>query len=162
MPGAAVSGMTLTKMSLDAPCPSCESLSVTLRSTRRNNVIAFPVFEHNGDRIREWLSEIGDSPPAGRTVLRLVKSMRCRAATIERVRNSMRHRHLAMFVRHAANALEASEWDGARYLLITSLALIAGRGVTAKGFAEIPAVRQLPPAEVDELPVAAAIGIVTG
>jgi len=124
------------------------------KTRRRNNVIAFPVFEHNGDQIREWLSDMGDSEPTARTVLRLVRSMRSTAAMIERVRNSMRHSHLAMFLRHAANALEASEWDGARYLLITSLALLTSRPVTAREFAEIATVRQLP--------VRAAIGIVTG
>ncbi len=173
----AVSAVTLTKMSLDPRLHPCESLRMTARVPQsrvrqsradekktpagKNNVIAFPVFEHNGDLIREWLSEIGDGQPSGRTVLRLVKSMRCTAATIERVRNSMRHSHLATFVRNAASALEASEWDGARYLLITSLALLTARAVTAKGFAEIATLRQLPLAtEVDELP--AAMGIVTG
>ena len=130
---------------------------------RKNNVIAFPVFEHNGDRIQEWLSDLGDCEPTRHTVRRLVKSMRYTAGTIERVRNSLRHSNLAMFMRNAASALEASEWDGARYLLMMSLALITVRAVTAEGFAEIATVLQLPLAtEVEELPAAAVMGIVTG
>jgi hypothetical protein len=140
---------------------SAQSAFTSGQPSRKNNVIAFPVFEHNGDQIREWLSDIGERTPTRRTVLRVVISMRFAATKVERVRNSLRHTNLAMFLRHAANALETSEWDGARYLLLTSLALMAVRAVSPAGFAEIAAVRQLPLVTgLDELP--AAMGIVTG
>jgi len=124
------------------------------RSARTRKVIVFPVFEHNGGQIREWLLDIGDREPSRRTVIRLLKSMRRMATTIERVRNSMRHSNLARFVRHAANALEASEWEGARYLLIMSITLMTARAAPAKGFGEVATVRQLPGATT--------MGIVTG
>jgi hypothetical protein len=125
----------------------------TFDSAPANKVIAFPVFEQNGDQIREWLSDIGNRQPSRRAVVRLAKSMRCTADRIERVRNSIRHSNLAKFVRHAAAALEASEWEGARYLLIMSLTLMKIRPVPAEGFGHATKVRQLP---------VAAMGIVTG
>ena len=109
----------------------------TLRSgsrqaRRSSRVIPFPVFELYGDQILEWLSAIDGNKPTRRTVLRVVKSMRCAVANAGRVRNSMRHSNLADLLRHAANALEAAEWDGTRYLLITALALMTAGTVSAK------------------------------
>ena len=151
------SGVGRTKRRRTGPAQSDLAFD---QPARTNNVISFPVFEHIGDQIHEWLAEIGREPKR-HTVLRLVKSMRCTAVSIDSVRDSMRHSHLAVIVRHAASALEASEWEGARYLLMTSLALMTARAVSAKDVAEIASLRQLPLAtEVDELP--AATGIVTG
>jgi len=122
------------------------------QTERRGSVIAFPSFECYGDQILEWLAAIGEREPAPRTVARLARSMRCTAAEIERVRNSLRHSNLASFMRHAANALEAAEWEGARYLLITSMAVMTARAVTARELREVGELRQFP----------AAMGMVTG
>ena len=98
--------------------------------------------------------------PTRRSVTRLIKSMRCTIQKAESVRNSMRHRNLASFVRHAANALEAAEWDGARYILMTSLALLATRGVTNGAFPGGATIRQFP--VPTGMVVEATMGIVTG
>lgn len=121
-------------------------------------MIALPVFEHYGDRIEEWLSAIGD--PSRAPVPRVTRSMRRTAAEVERVRNSARHRSLAEFIRHAANALDAAEWDGARYLLQTAHALMAVRSAPEGGWTG-RAVRQLPLSARPGL-ADARIGIVTG
>ena len=109
---------------------------VALHATRPDNVIAFPVFEDHGDQILEWLSEMGPGNPGVRTVARLLRSMRSAVLEIGRVRNSLRHSNLASFLKHATNALEAGEFEGARYLLMTAHALLAARAVTAGNFRE--------------------------
>ncbi len=98
-------------------------------------MIAFPVFEDHGDQILEWLSEMGPGNPGGRTVARLARSMRSAVLEIGRVR-SIRHSNLAGFLEHAADALEAGEFEGARYLLMTAHALVAARAVRAGNFRE--------------------------
>ena len=85
-----------------------------------SNVIAFPLFDDYNDQIVEWISAIDRT--SGRS---LINPMRQAAAQMEKIRSCERYVNLATFVRHAANALEASERDGARYLLMTSLALTA-------------------------------------
>jgi hypothetical protein len=129
---------------LDEISQPCESLRVTaetrqahartlqaknrqtapVRRRKPCRIIAFPAFERHGDQILEWFSAISGKEPSPTAVVRLVKSMRCEVARLERVRKSARHNNLASLVRHAANALETSEWDGARYLLITALGLM--------------------------------------
>lgn len=148
----------------------CESLRVLAKSSpnrppRPGNVVAFPVFERHGDQILDWLLDLGEQKPEHRAVTRVLRSMRRTAARLERVRNSMRHSNLASFLRHAANALEASEWDGARYLLMTSHALMTTRAITGGGFPAVAALRYLPLPEAatrDEPPAGVLIGIVTG
>jgi hypothetical protein len=131
-------------MSLDARGPPCESLRViadvcqtvpsrpSLRSRQARvsragratrGVIVFPLFDHYGDQIRDWLAKIGDEDCRPEAVARIVRSIRRTAGNVERVRNSQRHRNLASFLLHAANALEASEREGARYILAVALAV---------------------------------------
>ena len=112
------------------------------RVSRPVNVIAFPVFEDHGDQILEWLTEMGPGNPGARTTARLLRSMRSAVVRIGRVRNSVRHSNLASFVKHAANALEAGECEGARYLLMTAHALMAARAVTAGNFRQPRECRQ--------------------
>ncbi len=99
----------------------------TRGGTQSCEVIPFPVFENYGDEIVDWLSALGHRKPSARTVARVVKSMRTAIVQLERVRKSGRHCNLASFLRHAADALEASEWDGARYVLKTASALMTAR-----------------------------------
>ena len=84
----------------------------------------------------------------------MLRSMRRRASEIERVRNSIRHTHLAIFVWQAAKALEADEWEGARYLLMTAYALMTIRPVIGNEVAQA--------GKIYQFPGAAEIGIVTG
>jgi hypothetical protein len=88
-------------------------------------VITFPLFEDYNDRIIEWISTIDRQRKSRRATALLINTMRGAAAQMEKVRGCERYVNLATFVRHAANAPEASETDGARYLLMTSLALTA-------------------------------------
>lgn len=137
---------------------------VTTRTRRSCGVITLPLFERYGDQILEWLAAIDEAEPARQNVMRVVKSMRCTIERTERVRNSVRHSNLASFVRHAARALEASEWDGARYILVTAMALMNARTASAPSFRECFEVRQfpLPAGSAAALPPDAAMGIVTG
>src|SRR5450432_2443309 len=96
----------------------CVPTSAAARQPCR--VIAFPVFDDYGENIDEWLSVVGASEPPERKVAGIVSSMRRVLRNIERVRNSTRHNNLATFLGHAARALEAGQWDGARYLLMTA------------------------------------------
>lgn len=146
-----------------APLPSGFA---TRRTGRSHLVVAFPVFERYGDQIDEWLGAIDRSESERRTDGRIVKSMRRAVAKIERVSKSRRHTNLASFLRHAANALEASERDGARYLLMTALALMPAPPVprSLRGGA---VVIQLPvrvdvDAGASELTPDAVMGMVTG
>ena len=102
-------------------------------------VIAFPAFERYEEQIEDWLSAIGERTPGARPSLRVLRSIQRTLAEVERVRNSPRHSNLASFLRHAANAIHDMEWDGARYILMTALAVSdwAHRGCRAP-------VRQLP------------------
>lgn len=93
---------------------------------RRARVIPFPSFDAHGGQIDEWLSAIGESEPGVQAAAEVLRSIRRTLAGIEQVRNSPRHTNLANFLRHAANAIEGREWDGARYILITALAIMDG------------------------------------
>jgi hypothetical protein len=134
------------------------------RTTPPRTVIAFPVFERHADQIEEWLAAIGDCALTNGRVLQIAKTMRSLAAKLARVEGSVRHQNLASFVGHAANSLEASEWQGARYLLITSLALLSANPSFASWQPAV--VRQLPlpaPDVPEEAELAeAAMGIVIG
>jgi hypothetical protein len=139
-----------------APLPSGFA---TRRTGRSHLVVAFPVFERYGDQIDEWLGAIDRSESERRTDGRIVKSMRRAVAKIERVSKSRRHTNLASFLRHA-------ERDGARYLLMTALALMPAPPVprSLRGGA---VVIQLPvrvdvDAGASELTPDAVMGMVTG
>lgn len=108
-------------------------------------VVRFPLFEDYNDQIVEWISAIDRG--SGRP---LVRSMRQAAVQLEKIRSCERYVNLATFVRHAANALEASERDGARYLLMTSLALTMS----------LPSERRAEPAVVHQF--VPAMGMVAG
>jgi hypothetical protein len=132
--------------------------------TRRPcDVIAFPVFERYGFRILEWLTAIGEEAPPGRTAARVVRSIRFTTAEIERVRNSSRHSNLATFLRHAANAMDACEWRGATYILMTALACLevpsARSGHTVR---QLPLPGETTASEEMKLPPEVVMGIVTG
>jgi hypothetical protein len=136
-------------------------------SARSASIIAFPVFENHGDQILEWLSELGQPElrPQPRLAAKLVKSMRNSATELERVRHSMRHSNLATFVRHAISAVECSQWDGARYILMTAFAFMSTRSIDPNKRASESAVLQFPmrPDAVSvESAAGLAMGIVTG
>ncbi len=93
-------------------------------------VIEFPVFERYGDDIGEWLAALNGlngAAPGKRTAARVAKSIGRTADSVERVRFSARHSSLGMFLSHAARALDASEFEGARYLLMTASASMWAR-----------------------------------
>jgi hypothetical protein len=129
------------------------------RESRR--VIEFPVFERYRDDIDQWISELGGENPGRRTAARVARSLRNTAESLDRVRFSARHSSLALFLRHAANSLEAGELDGARYILMTATCAMSARAVTG-GFQDIfghfPETEE---AAIVELPVAAT-GIAIG
>ena len=118
-------------------------------------VVAFPVFEDYGERLSEWLTAIDVVRPGWRPVA-VVRSIRRTAAQIERVRNSLRHSNLAQFLWHAANALEAGQWDTGRYCLMTAHALLHASAIPASAKCRGDRVLQLP------LAVFAVTGITTG
>ena len=99
----------------------------TLR--KRAGLIVFPAFECYGDQILDWLSALGDRDPTHSAVARVMRSLRRAVGSVERVRNSPRHTNMARLLRHTLEALRASEWEGARYLLITAHALMNARAV---------------------------------
>jgi hypothetical protein len=101
------------------------------RSARahKGRVIVFPAFENYGDTILQWIAAIADEERAPGTVLRVAGSMQRAAAQIERVQNSTRHSNLANFLRLAVRALQASEPDGARYILMAAFAALAATAV---------------------------------
>lgn len=108
----------------------------TLRQCR--GAIAFPVFERYGDRIMECLAALGDGKPSRAAAKRVTRSLWSAAASAERVRNSARHANMACLMRHTLEAMGASEWEGARYLLMTALALMNVRAVPAGGWLNSP------------------------
>lgn len=127
-------------------------------------VVAFPVFEHHLDHIGEWLSALSNGNPGTGKGKRVARSVRSALAKAECVRNSPRHGNLASFLRHAANALEAGEWDSAGYILLTARALMsapANRG--RPGLENVPT--QFPVVETTatvKLPSGVVKGIATG
>jgi hypothetical protein len=92
-------------------------------------VIVFPVFECYGDQIAECLSTLGECKPTRAAVQRVTRSLRRTLPNVERVRNSTRHTNMACLMRHTIEALRASEWEGARYLLMTGSALMHARAI---------------------------------
>ena len=130
-------------------------------AARSRRVIAFPVFENHGDQILEWLSEIGQPEQPPRLAARLVKSMRRSATELERVRHSIRHRNLATFLRHAISAVECSEWEGARYILMTGFAFMSARNSSNPESAVLQFPMRADAVTVDP-DAGVAIGIVTG
>jgi hypothetical protein len=118
-------------------------------------VIPFPAFESCGDAILEWLSDLAREEPGA--ALRVTYSIRRMATQIERVQNSSRHRNLAIFLRHAVRALEASEPEGAHYILMTAFAALPASAVP-----ERPRVENAAHAVLQFPAGAAVIGIVTG
>jgi hypothetical protein len=136
---------------------------------RRAKVVVFPVFESHADQIAECLSALGEQKPTRAAVQRVTLSLRRALPNLERVRNSMRHTNMACLMRHTLEALRASEWDGARYLLMTGSALMHARairpGVWLNGPDAGAVVLQFPltPEGTPELITDAAItGMVTG
>jgi hypothetical protein len=179
--------VTLTKMNWTVSASPCESRRVIARgkTTRRSTathegiapvktlrkravVIAFPAFEHYGDQILGWLSTLGDQDPTHSDVARVTRSLRRAVDRVERVRNSPRHTNMACLMRHTLEALRASEWNGARYLLMTAHVLmnarVVGTGARFYSSGDVPAVFQFPaPEMLAELTTEEAItGIVTG
>lgn len=127
---------------------------------KQSGVVAFPVFERYGEQIREWLSTLNDGSPGRRTLARIARQSRCMASKAGSVRNSPRHANLAGFLRLAANALDEEETDGARYLLMTALALMgacAAQTHTANPVIQFPAA-----AEESTVAADAATGIAAG
>lgn len=121
-------------------------------------VISFPLFDDYNDQIIEWISAIDRQRKSRRAAKPLVNTMRQAATQLEKVRSCERYVNLATFVRHAANALEASERDGARYILMTSLALTAPLPPQRKD--ERAVVHQFPAVrEAERVPL---MGMVTG
>jgi hypothetical protein len=137
-------------------------------SAGRAGVIVFPIFEAYGDQIAECLSVLGEQKPTRAAVQRVTRSLRCALAAVERVRNSTRHTNMACLMRHTLEALRASEWEGARYLLMMGSALMYARAVrpgVSLNAAEAGVVLQFPllPDCATELTADEAItGIVTG
>lgn len=132
-------------------------------------VIIFPIFETYGDQIAECLAALGERKPTRRTVERVTLMLRRALANAERVRNSARHTNMARLIRHTLEALRASEWDGARYLLMTGSALMHARAIRPGAWLNGPdaggVVLQFPPMpeRADELmTVEAATGMFTG
>jgi hypothetical protein len=145
----------LTKMNWTIPNSPWESLRVTARDKKvrrpgRERVssretlrpcggaIAFPVFESYGDRIMECLAALGEGKPARAAAKRVTRSLLSAAASAERVRKSPRHSSMACLMRHTLEAMRATEWEGARYLLMTALALMNARAVPAGGWLNSP------------------------
>ncbi len=135
----------------------------------RPSLIAFPVFESWGDQIAEWLSALGDETPTPSAVRQVTRSLLCAVASLERVRNSTRHTNMACLMRHTVEALRASEWEGARYLLMTGSALMHARalrpGVRLTGTDTGATVFQFPPLPenaAELMTVDAITGMVTG
>jgi len=120
-------------------------MSATPGFRRSRRVVVFPVFENYGDMILEWLSALDNGEPRSGTVSHLAGAIERAIQQIERVRNSARHRNLATFLRHAVLALQSSEWDGARYILMTAFAALAASAVTAGATLEDPAPQSAPP-----------------
>jgi hypothetical protein len=141
--------------------------AITRKSaTRKCGVIAFPVFERYGIEIEEWMSALSTDRPSIRSVTRVVKQMRVGLAELERVKGSVRHSNLAGFFRHIISSLEASEWDGARYLLLTSLAVMSARPMASGKVQTFTVIRQFPrranAVDIAELSAGPVIGSVAG
>jgi hypothetical protein len=114
----------------------CESLKVIARNSSisrsvhvRGGVVVFPVFESYSDQIQECLSALGERKPTRAAVRRVTQTLRRALPGLERVCNSTRHENMARLMRHTLEALRASEWEGARYLLMTGSALMYARAV---------------------------------
>ena len=134
----------------------------------RADVAVFPVFESYGEQIRDCLSALGERKPTRAAVRRVVQTLRRALPGVERVRNSARHANMACLMRHTLEALRASEWEGARYLLMTGSALMHARAVRAGASLRSAGegrVLQFPAAAVsgtDAIAGEAITGIVTG
>jgi hypothetical protein len=135
----------------------------------RASVIAFPVFESYGDQIGEWLAALGDPKPAPAAVGQVTRSLRRAITGVERVHNSARHTNMACLMRHTLEALRASEWEGARYLLMTASTLINTRALRAGASLNTPETGGelfqfplLPDSETELLAEVAITGIVAG
>lgn len=76
-----------------------------------------PVFDDNGQLIIDWVEGLYQGQ--GKAVVPAMSVMHSRVA---RVRNSIRHERLAEFLQHAIRAIESDEFEGARYILLTTLA----------------------------------------
>jgi len=79
--------------------------------------IAFPVFDDNGELIINWVEGLYQGQ--GKAV---IPAMTAAHAQLNKVRNSLRHERLADFLHHAILAIESDEFEGARYILLTTLA----------------------------------------
>ena len=148
----------LTKRSVDRDAGSCESRKVIASRV----VVAFPNFDRYGDHIQEWIAALAAPSPGVSAAARIAKDIRRVAAEVERVRNSLRHGNLANALWHAANALDTGEWVGARYLLITAFALMAGcavRGASGVALIQFPVAAE---ATTVKLPAGVVTGIATG
>ena len=171
--------LTLTKMNLTLLTLPCESRRMIAREKtirhcaarrKRAGVIVFPAFEAYGDQIADCLSTLGEQEPARAAVRKVTVSLRGALANLERVRNSTRHMNMACLMRHTLEALRASEWEGARYLLMTGSALLHARairpGLSLNGPDTGGTVFQLPPMPTDDadelMTVEATSGMVTG
>jgi hypothetical protein len=138
-------------------------------SATRADVIVFPIFEAYGDQIAECLSVLGEQKPTVAAVQRVTRLLRRALPGVERVRNSVRHTNMACLMRHTLEALRASEWEGARYLLMTGSALMHARavrpGVSLNGAEAGGAVLQfplLPDCATEVIAGEAITGMVTG
>ena len=78
--------------------------------------IAIPNFEGNGELIIDWVEELYRGK--GKAVLPAMTAMHTQ---VSRVRNSIRHEHLADFLRRAMLAIDSEEFESARYVLLTTL-----------------------------------------
>lgn len=106
--------------------------------------MALPVFEDWGDRIVDWLSAVDEEGMPKRKAQRLARSMRSAAVDLARVKNSVRHENLAVFLEHAAHSLECAELPGARYILMMAHALLYARATASGNRGECGIVLQLP------------------
>ena len=76
-----------------------------------------PVFDDNGELIIDWVEGLYQGQ--GKSVIPAMSAMH---SQVGRVRNSLRHQRLAEFLHHAIRAIESEEFEGARYILLTTLA----------------------------------------
>src|SRR5205823_4903361 len=120
-------------------------------------VVEFRTLESYSDTILDWLSAIGGGEPATAAASRIVASMDRAVRQLDRVQNSARHRNLSAFIRHALLAVQSSEWDGARYILLTAFAALSASALSEQKAATAALSRR-----VLQFPVAAVRGIVTG
>ncbi|HVW08824.1 MAG TPA: hypothetical protein VHC90_09590 [Bryobacteraceae bacterium] len=137
-------------------------MSAAAGARSRSGVLTLPRFEDYGERICEWLSALSPESPARRAVLRVVREIRQVEAKAGRVRNSVRHENLAVFLEHAAHSLECGELPGARYILMMAHALLSARTTKDGNRGEAGIVLQLPARSEATAAADAATGIVAG